>query len=339
MATSTGFASPPCAVPDRSTGGGEASAAVSSTARAAGGHASGAASRSRNSLPAVQIRTTVIRPVVSVRVLSVQTIVADPSDSTAGSRRTSACRRTIRRMPTASAMVATAGRASGMAATARAMPVSSTVSQGAPLTAAAAATTPDIAIVSQASLRPSASSRRSSGVGSSSIALTSVPMRPSSVRVPVATTTASPVPLATVVPRYAMLARSATSVSTGSGATCLSAGIDSPVKGASSVLRSMASSSRTSAGTRLPASSRTMSPATRVSAATASSRPLRFTSACEASSCSSASIARRARHSVVNPSTALITSTVAMAAASSRSPMRSDRAVAAISSPTTTLRS
>ena len=47
-------------------------------------------SRRATSLPAVQSRTSVICPDVSVRVLSVQTTVADPSASTAGSRRTSA---------------------------------------------------------------------------------------------------------------------------------------------------------------------------------------------------------------------------------------------------------
>ena len=76
--------------------------------------------------PAAQTRTTVMSPEVSVRVLSVQMTVVDPSDSTAGSRRTSACRAAMRRTPTASAIVATAGRASGTAATASAMPVSST---------------------------------------------------------------------------------------------------------------------------------------------------------------------------------------------------------------------
>ena len=56
---------------------------------------------------------------VSVPVLSVHMNVVDPSVSTAGSRRTSACVFTSLRAPMASVTVATAGSASGTAATAR----------------------------------------------------------------------------------------------------------------------------------------------------------------------------------------------------------------------------
>ena len=73
------------------------------------------------SWPAVHVRTTAMSPDVRVRVLSVQMTVVDPSDSTAGRRRTSAFRAAIRCRPTASAIVATAGSASGTAATASAI--------------------------------------------------------------------------------------------------------------------------------------------------------------------------------------------------------------------------
>ena len=71
-------------------------------------------------------------PDVSVRVLSLQTTVTEPSASTAASRRTSARRAAIRRSPIASAIVATAGSASGTAATASAIPICSTSAKGAP---------------------------------------------------------------------------------------------------------------------------------------------------------------------------------------------------------------
>jgi hypothetical protein len=94
---------------------------------------------SRLSSPAAQVRTTAMSPEVNVRVLSVQTTVVDPSDSTAGSLRTSALRAAMRCRPTASAMAATAGSASGTAATASAMPVSMMMSSGAPWSAASRA--------------------------------------------------------------------------------------------------------------------------------------------------------------------------------------------------------
>ena len=156
--------------------------------------------RRSTSRPPVQTRTTDISPDVSVLVLSVQTTVVEPSVSTAGSLRTSACRLAMRRIPTASAIVATAGSASGTAATASAMPVSTTRPNGAPWIAPNVATTAATTRVSQTRRWPSASSRRSSGVRSSGIDPTSVPMRPTSVAAPVATTTARPVPTATVVP-------------------------------------------------------------------------------------------------------------------------------------------
>ena len=98
-------------------------------------------------------------------------------------------------------------------------------------------------IVSHASRRPSASSRRSSGVGSSSIALTSVPIRPSSVCCRSRRRRRSPVPLATVVPMIGHVrAIGHLRIRGQRRRSVFSAGIDSPVKAASSVLRSMASS-------------------------------------------------------------------------------------------------
>ena len=69
--------------------------------------------------PATSSMVTVMRFSVRVPVLSEQIVVTEPSVSTAGSRRMSARRRTMRCAPRASEMVTTAGSPSGTAATAR----------------------------------------------------------------------------------------------------------------------------------------------------------------------------------------------------------------------------
>ena len=76
-------------------------------------------------------------------------------------------------------------------------------------------------------------------------------MRPSSVRSPVRTTTAVPVPDVTIVPPWAIDTRSATTASAATGAGCLAAGTDSPVSGASSTSSPREPSSRASAGDAL----------------------------------------------------------------------------------------
>jgi len=69
---------------------------------------------------------------VSVPVLSEQITLTEPSVSTAGRRRISAWKSAMRRAPTASSTVTTAGSASGIAATARLMAVISITSTGSP---------------------------------------------------------------------------------------------------------------------------------------------------------------------------------------------------------------
>ncbi len=284
------------------------------------------------SMPAAWIRTTAISPEVSVRVLSVQTIVVDPRDSTAGSRRTSAWRRAMRCMPTASAIVATAGSASGTAAMASAMAVSITSSIGRPCRTPRRPTPAAMAIVAHTSLRPSASSLRSRGVRSTVTLPTSVPIRPTSVSAPVLVITAWPSPPTMVVPMYTMFWRSASGVSSGRTSTyVLLTGSDSPVSGASSMRRSAARTRRPSPGTDRPASSSTMSPGTRSRAGKARKTPLRTTDTCATSREIRLSIARRARNSVRNPINVLTTSTAAMASASIRSPKAIEIAMAATS--------
>ena len=88
-------------------------------------------------------------------------------------------------------------------------------------------------------------------------------MRPNSVLMPVATTTARPRPRATSVPAYAMFCRSPSGTSAASRRLdTLAAAPDSPVRAASSIARFTASVTRTSAGTRSPARSMTTSPGT-----------------------------------------------------------------------------
>ena len=82
-------------------------------------------------------------------------------------------------------------------------------------------------------------------------------IRPISVSAPVAVTTKRPRPRATVVPASTQVRRSAGGASAGSGGSArLLRGTDSPVSADSSICRSVASSSRPSAGTRSPAADR-----------------------------------------------------------------------------------
>jgi hypothetical protein len=105
-------------------------------------------------------------------------------------------------------------------------------------------------------------------------------MRPISVDMPVATTTARPQPAATLVPRKSMSRRSPRGTSSAaSGAACLSTGSDSPVSPASTTRSAAASSTRASAGTKSPASSSSTSPGTTSAAGTSREAPPRRTRA------------------------------------------------------------
>src|SRR5215472_11101361 len=91
-------------------------------------------------------------------------------------------------------------------------------------------------------------------------------MRPSSVPLPVATTTPVPRPDETKVPENAMPFRSPTVAFSATALIVLSIGTDSPVSAASSVRRFLTSTRRRSAGMRSPDSSSTTSPGTSSSA-------------------------------------------------------------------------
>ena len=108
-------------------------------------------------------------------------------------------------------------------------------------------------------------------------------MRPSSVFIAVATTTACPVPAATIVPINTMFSRSPSGMSTCSKVTgCFVTASDSPVSVDSMHLSEAAVRSRASAATRSPASSARMSPATIPEAGIDVTVPSRRTFACGA---------------------------------------------------------
>ena len=189
---------------------------------------------------AVTMRRTVISLRVSVPVLSDAMTVADPSVSTAARCRTMARRVAMRCTPSARTAVTTAGSPSGTAATASATPSMSTSNMPdsvrtplsrmmVPIMIAAITTT------TMPSSRPTRSSSRCSGVGSSDVVFSRPAMRPISVAMAVCVTTALPRPEVTVVPLYTMFRRSPRSASPEMGPMSLTTGKLSPVNAASAV--------------------------------------------------------------------------------------------------------
>ncbi|GAO23679.1 unintegrated signal peptide [Alicycliphilus sp. B1] len=138
---------------------------------------------------------------VRVPVLSEQITVTEPSVSTAGRCRMIAWWCAMRRTPRASVMVMMAGSPSGMADAASATAIMN-MSEG----ACPRQSTPMTKVTATNSRMAAASQRlnraiwRRSGVVPGSACASSAPMRPSSVRVPVAATAPTAVPAATSVP-------------------------------------------------------------------------------------------------------------------------------------------
>ena len=160
-------------------------------------------------------------------------------------------------------------------------------------------------------------------------------IRPISVAAPVAVTTKRPAPRATVVPASSEVCRSASGASAGSGgAARLLVASDSPVSADSSTCRSVASTSRPSAGTRSPAPRATTSPTTTSSAGRSLTWPPRRRCAVGASSARTAAAALSARPSCTAPKMALATTMARITAASSSSPIASEITAAPTSSRT-----
>ena len=139
-------------------------------------------------------RVSVMRFCVSVPVLSEQMTDALPSVSTAGRRRMSACFFTIFCTPIAKTMVTMAGSPSGMAATASDTAVMNISRTGIWLKRPMMKMMMQMASAKKPSCLPSCHNLRCSGVAVSSSAPSMAAMRPISVDIPVATTTAVPVP-------------------------------------------------------------------------------------------------------------------------------------------------
>ena len=120
--------------------------------------------------------------------MSEQITVTDPSVSTAGSRRITALRPAMRRAPSASETVTTAGRPSGIAATARLTAVRNISSAGSLFATPTTNRTPTTITAAAAIVRPSAARRRWSGVRLAGSRWRSSAIVPISVAMPVATT-------------------------------------------------------------------------------------------------------------------------------------------------------
>ncbi len=221
----------------------------------------------------------------------------------------------MRCMPSASVMVVIAGRPSGMAATAwLTASRSSSCHSRPPGTRGSGqcrghchwtfcaipqpSSTAESARHARRIWLPKRSSRCSSGVFWSPTWRIISPMRPSSVRVPIAVTIARPLPRTTLVPVNTIVVRSASGASRATGAIAsLAMAALSPVSDDSSVQRSIVCTRRASAGTESPASRSRMSPGTTAAAGTTTTLPPRRRRALGAVSFWSASSAASARRS------------------------------------------
>jgi len=136
-------------------------------------------------------------------------------------------------------------------------------------------------------------------------------MLPSSVSMPVADTTARPVPVATLVPANTMLGISVrpSSAARSTASALRRTGIDSPVSVELFVRSSNSSTRRPSAEIRSPSERSTRSPGTNSSANRRCSEPSRMTRAWAGSNFLRASVARSALYSCQKENTALMTMT------------------------------
>ena len=137
-------------------------------------------------------------------------------------------------------------------------------------------------------------------------------MRPNSVRMPVAYTTARPVPVSTDVPASSRLV-AVSGESSSLGPACRILGRDSPVIVALLTRRPNASIRRQSAGTLSPSPTSTTSPGTSPSAGICCTLPSRVTVTCWGSSSRRAAMARSARYSCQKEKMPLMTMTPTIA--------------------------
>ena len=243
--------------------------------------------------------TTCMRFWVSVPVLSAHNIDAAPSVSIAAALRVNTPARPIRQAPMARNTVSTTGNSSGSIAMPTAMPAKMASSQpprSSPYSSTTASATPPPPMPHSKTMR--VISRRRRGASRSSVA-SEAPMRPISLRAPVAVTMARPLPRTTSVPEKTQgcpspPGRLVSVVAPGRLAALLT-GTDSPVSIASSICNSLASTNRASAATRSPCSTTRRSPVTTSRPAIRCRSPSRTTSARGADRSRSATSTRSVR--------------------------------------------
>ncbi len=234
-----------------------------------------------NARPGSQAFVTVISFCVSVPVLSEQITVVQPSVSTADRRFTRACSFAIRCTAIASESVTVGKSPSGMNAT---------IIPSAKMNACAnGCFTKNIAETKKTMPMPiamkeicfvSVSSSLCRGLCSSFIVCVRFAIFPNSVCIPMDTTTAFAVPLATFVPaktKFGISKRDRPSFKAGS--CVLRTGVDSPVSVDWFTCKSLVSKRRASAEILSPSSISMMSPGTRSSAEICCSCPSRMTRA------------------------------------------------------------
>ena len=188
----------------------------------------------------------------------------------------------MRCTPSASTTARMAGSPSGTAATASDTPSRSTRTTSAVLRISemsrmVTTTTTAIATTARPSVRPTRATSFSRGVGSSTVASSNAAIRPIWVFIPVAVTTARPVPCATAVPLKTMSNWSANGTEWGSITMALSTASLSPVSAASCTHSVAASIRRASAPTASPSASMITSPHTSSALGTRCSLPSRST--------------------------------------------------------------
>ena len=277
------------------------------------------------------MRSIVISDRVSVPVLSLQMTEAEPSVSTEDSFLTMALSADRRCTPTASTTDSTAGKPSGTAATASDTPNSSTVISPcsvctSPSNNSVAITSSATAITPMPSMRPSRATSFCSGVSSSCVLLSRWAIWPISVRMPVAVTSARPLPPATAVPLNTILMRSPSATGSASVIACFSTASLSPVSEASCTRSVCACSRRASAPTASPSASSRMSPGTSELLGMRCGWPSRCTVTMISVIRASAAAAFSALLSCRKPSRAFSSTTAVMTMASTGQPAKSSSA-------------
>ena len=225
---------------------------------------------------------TAIRFSVRVPVLSVHRTVADPKVSIAAARRVSTRAREIRHAPIAMNTVSTTGISSGNIDIPSAIPArtaSSHPPRRVPYSTTASAVTAPPTMANIRTNRRVWACNRGASVCS---APRDWPILPTSLRTPVAVTSAIPVPRTTSEPENTNGRSSPPGrlfKSFPSPRSTLRTGTDSPVSNDSSVCRSLHSTSTASAGTRSPSASTIRSPRTTSLPAMRTRSPSRITRA------------------------------------------------------------